>query len=74
MLIDAWLNMRGRIAFAERLLDFVFDRAGDLVAFFDVPIRRHHDVKIDPVIAPAVAMTKLMIAADLRRFGIRANV
>ena len=64
LLIRARLDMRRRVAFAKRLLDLVFDCAGDAMPVIDVPLGRDHDVEIDPVIAAAVAMPQLVIATD----------
>ena len=40
----------------------------------DVPSRRDHDVKIDPVISPAVAVAKFVIATDARLLAGGAEV
>ena len=58
--------MRRRVPFADRLLDLIFNGARDLVAFVDAAVGWNHDVKIDPVVSPAVAMTELVITADVR--------
>src|SRR3954447_7454057 len=68
ILFEARLDVRCCVAFAKRLLDFVFDCARDLMPLLDVPIFWNHDVKIDPVISAAVAMAKFVIRADVRRF------
>jgi len=53
--------MRCGIAFAKRLLDFVFDGAGDFVSARDIQMLWYHDMKIHPVIPSAVAVAQLVI-------------
>ena len=55
--------MRRCIPHPKRLLNLIFNGAGDIVPVLNVPTRRHQHVKINPVISPAVSMPQLVIAA-----------
>ena len=67
--IVAGFDMCCRIADAQRLLNLVFDGAGDLMSALDIPSRGQHDMEIDPMESAAVAMAKLVIAAYPRLFS-----
>src|SRR6478672_5764368 len=63
----ARLHVRRRVPLAQRLLDFVLNRARHLVPARDVPAGRDDDVEIHPVIPAAVAVSQLVVRADVRR-------
>src|SRR5665213_2839265 len=65
----ARLDVRGGVSDFKRLLDLVLDRAGDAVPAIDLPICGHHQVKIHPMIPPAMAMAELVVAANSRRLA-----
>ena len=58
--------MSGRVSFRKGGFNFTFDRAGDAMPAGDIKMGRHADVKINPMVAPAVPMPELVIAADVR--------
>ena len=72
--VVARLDVRGGVAFAERLFDFILDVAGDGMTVGHIHPAGNHDVKIDPVVSAAVTMTQLVIAADGGRSARGAKV
>jgi hypothetical protein len=66
--VYAGFDVGGGVPFAQGLLDFIFDGAGDGVALIDGQGGGDDDVEIDPVIAAAVAMAEFVIGPDVGLF------
>ena len=68
------LDMGRGIALAQGAFYFLLDGAGDVMRGRYVNLPRKADVKVHPMIPAAVAVTELMVIADLRELAIGSAV